>query len=105
MSEKVVPFREVRPTQALKLIRQLGQEPNPIGLSKHARRRLRQREVSWPQIRHAIKAGKAVEGPYQDHDGHWICRLEAHAAGKNVAVVVKMENEERLKAVTVIVLT
>jgi hypothetical protein len=102
MSAKIVPFREIGPPQALTLMRELAERP--IGLDKHSRKRMRQREVSWPQIRQVIKRGRAVEGPYHDIRGQWICRLEANVAGNTIAVVVRMENEERLKLDTVIVL-
>lgn len=101
MAGKLVTFRGSMPSRALELIRQLEQWP--LGLSSQARRQMSKRNVSWPQIRQAIKTGRAADGPYQDQRGDWLCRLQVCAAGKNVAVLVKMENGAKLKAVTAIV--
>lgn len=102
MGDKVINLKAITPLQALSPIRRLGDRSSCIGLPPHTRRRMRQRQVSFPQIRHTISHGVATEGHYQDLFGNWICRLEARVAGKNVATVVMMTVRNRLKVMTVI---
>lgn len=79
-----------------------------VFISKHARDRMEQRQVTRMQLFHILrnKHSRVTEAPHLTPKGDWKCNLQGMAAGDLIEVVVSLkrhEDDPSIYVVTVIV--
>ena len=100
----VVPLSRVPSVpEAEKIIRHLVKE-GKISFSKHARQRMRQREVTTPQILNCLSKGRITEPPFFSYEngGGYETRVERGTAGDWLRVVVCLKLSQNLLIISVI---
>ena len=71
------PPVKLSPAAALAVIREIAADSSRVVLVPHARKRGRQREISWRQIVRCCQKGTLQEGPFVNGHGHWQATLFA----------------------------
>lgn len=89
------------PDDALSVIREIATDSGRIVLLPHARKRARERRVSWVQVVRCCQKGTVQEGPFVNMHGHWQATLYRRAAGEEVSCAVAIEWKTRLLVITV----
>jgi len=95
------PPVKLSPAAALAVIREIAADSSRVVLVPHARKRGRQREISWRQIVRCCQKGTLQEGPFVNGHGHWQATLYRHAAGEEISCAVAIEWRSRLLVITV----
>lgn len=76
-------------------IRSAAQESINIQISKHAKKRMRERKLTLPCIFEVLKKGRIRQTPEPNADyGTLECRMESYIAGHNIAVVVAVSDDD-----------
>ncbi len=105
MAEAALPFHLSGP-MALRIIRDIAQDSSRVILTAHARRRMRERRISMPQVLACLLQGQLQEGPARDTHGNWVCALRWRHAGDYLKAVVAIKHEtsagRKLIVITVI---
>jgi len=101
-SGKVVPL-DPPARIAERRVRALAQESRNVYLSKHARHRMQERSVSFPQVIGCLKAG-TIDEPFHIEAGCWTARFCWRTCGDLIRVVAKLEDrgDEKVVVITVI---
>ena len=100
MTEDVIPLTLTAPA-ALRIIREIAADSERVVLVPHARKRMRQRRITFEQVLACVRRGNLTEGPAPMPDGDWRCTLQRLIAGDDVTAVVEFSTRERLLVVTV----
>ena len=83
-------------------IRGLARETRSVRFTAHAQTRMSQRAITVPMVLECLRRGVIRRPPEQSIKTGWYeCRLERYIAGKNVAVVAAVDEEDP----TVIIVT
>lgn len=89
---------------AQEFLKKCAKEQHLVFLSRHARERMAQRNITRKQIMICLEKGRVTESPYRDVKGDWRCAMEHYTSGivVNVAVAIKLdENGNHAVIVTV----
>ena len=78
---------------AQRLIRELVKDDGTVFFSHHAETRMRQRNVSRPQVLSCLAKGRVAEGPSLGIKGNWEVAFEHCVSGDDLRVVVALERE------------
>ncbi len=82
------------PTQWQTLIRHLATDSRNVFFSKHALRRMRERHITRRQVIDVLQFGVIRREPEPDlKTGHTQCRMERAIAGRNIGVVLALEDQ------------
>lgn len=95
----IEPFRMSKP-RALEMIRELAADSDNIVLITHAKKRIKQRSITRPQIETCVRRGFISEGPFLNDHGHWQVTLSCYAAGEELTVVVAIDWPSQLIVIT-----
>ncbi len=89
------------PADAIRLIREIGEDSDRIVVLRHAQTRQRQRRITRRQIEACVRRGSIAEGPFLNSHGNWQVSLYRHAAGEAMTCVVAIDWPKRLLVITV----
>ena len=78
----------------LRRLREITRDSYQVVLTKHAKQRMKQRRISFPQVLECLRNGRIVEPAYTTIQGDWKATLEHSYAGDMVQVVVAIETQE-----------
>ena len=96
---RIIPFPKVG-RWVVKRVHAIAGDTDKIRWTKHARERIREREITSRQVLEVLRRGRGV-GPAQREEGEWKIILEKPQAGREIRVVVTMEGHDELTVVTV----
>lgn len=98
------PYR-LNDANALKLLREVAADSARVVLLPHARQRMKQRQVTLPQVLEVLRKGRLTEPAALDIHGNWKVTVKALTCGQSVTVAGAIEmQEEPGKRVLVITL-
>jgi hypothetical protein len=81
--------------QLQRLIRQRSRDPAAVFLTDHCRLRMRQRHITWLLVLDVLRDGRLRRPPEPDaHHGGIVCRMEHFVAGRHLAAVVALDDED-----------
>ena len=100
-----IPFRLSRPA-ALRLVHEIAQDSSRVILTTHAKRRMRERRITLPQVISCLLKGQLTEDPSMDAYGNWVCSLRWRHAGDylRVAAAIKQDSNTGKKVVIITVM-
>jgi hypothetical protein len=78
----------------LRIVRELAQDSANVFIAPHARRRMRERRITWHQVLACLRHGVLAEPAHENIRGHWKCTLRHHHAGDLVRVVAVIEKDD-----------
>lgn len=89
--------------EAEKIIRTLA-EQGAISWSKHCKERMKQRDITIPQVIHCLLKGKVFEEPFLTYEngGGYETSIEKVTAGDWLRIVVCLKFNQRLLIITAI---
>lgn len=102
--ENIVPLLQVpSKVQAEKIIKELTAR-GEITWSVHCKERMKQRDITMPQIINCLLKGTVTEIPFYSHEngGGYETRVEKGTAGEWLRVVVCLKFSQKLLIVTAI---
>ena len=102
MKPKIVPF-SMTDVSLQKKIAEICVDSAKVVVTKHAKTRMRERQVSLTQVLHVLRKGSVVEPAHQDIHGYWKCTLASTISGDfiKVAAALKEESGEKVIVITV----
>ena len=77
-----------------KKLRAIVADSDRVVLTKHAKKRMRQRRISLVQVLVCLRKGRIVEPAHTTIQGDWKATLEHHYAGDAVRVSVAIERQD-----------
>lgn len=83
----VTPFR-LTSDVAEKRIQELAKTTANVALSKHAKDRMAEREITMTDIYRVLRLGSVDETPRQSDGGSWVCKMTMALRGRRTAGVV-----------------
>ena len=87
--------------KALALVRELAKDSGNVVFTDHARKRMRQRQVTPMAVLECLLRGAIVEGPAMGIKGTWELAVERMGAGRRLHVACAIDLPNRLIVVTV----
>lgn len=104
MTDNIVPLTRAPSVPEAKKIIQTLVEDGRVKWRGHAKRRLKQREVTVEQVLQCLKCGAITEGPFFAHTngGGYETRIEGSASGDWLRVVVCLRLDQNLAVISVI---
>lgn len=90
MKAKVVPFRMTE-QHAKRMLAEIAASSISVVFTDHARKQMRKRRITLPQVVSCLKKGKITEAPVLDHYGNWKVTVERYACGENVGCGVAID--------------
>ena len=99
----VIPLN-LNPASAQRIVRDLAKESARVRLTRHARERMAQRDITLTQLLTCLRSGRIAEGPARNVRGDWEFRMEGIAAGDRINVVAALttdRNGNRIIVITV----
>ena len=80
--------------QVAKNIRTIAKESSCVFFTQHVKVRMNERKVTAPEVLDCIRNGTIRREPEPSRDGQSLeCRMERYVAGRNLAVVVAICDE------------
>jgi len=83
-------------------IAEIASDSSRVVVTKHAKKRMRERHVLLTQVLHCLLRGNVVQPAHQDITGCWKCTLEVLASGDLIRVVAAVDKNEEGELVVVI---
>jgi hypothetical protein len=77
-----------------KMLRAIAVDSDRVVLTKHAKKRMKQRRISLAQVLVCLRKGRIVEPAHMTIQGDWKATVEHHYAGDAVRVSVVIERAE-----------
>lgn len=99
----VLPLN-LSPISALRIVRAIAADSSKVKLTRHARERMAQRDITLPQLLRCLRTGRIAEGPARNARGDWAFRVEGIAAGDRINVAAALStdgNGNRIIVITV----
>jgi len=100
MSADIVSL-DLKPPNALKMIKRLAANSDNIIVVNHARERQNQRGITRRQLELCLQKGVITEGPFRNQHGNWQVNMYRNSAGEEVTCTVAIEWERKLIVITV----
>jgi len=98
------PYR-LNDANALKLLREVAKDSGRVVLLRHARQRMKQRQITLAQVLTVLRTGSLAESAACDLHGNWKMTVRGMTCGQSVSVACAIEmQEEPGKRVLVITL-
>jgi len=76
---------------AKRLLAQIATRSADVIFTEHARRQMRARRITIPQVLNCLKKGTITEAPCVDHTGCWKLTIERYAAGERIGCAVAID--------------
>jgi hypothetical protein len=78
----------------LKRLRVIIKDSHNVVLTKHAKKRMKQRRINDRQVHECLRKGRIAEPAHLTIQGDWKATLEHQCAGDMVRVAVAIERQE-----------
>lgn len=90
-------------TTLRKRIAEVAADSARVQISKHAKKRMRQRQILLTQVLQVLVGGSIVEHAHLNIHGNWQCTLQRRVAGDlvKVAAALVLEDKEAVVVITV----
>lgn len=90
---------------ALKLLREVAKDSGRVVLLRHARQRMKERQITLPQVLTVLQKGTLAEPAACDLHGNWKMTVKGMTCGQSITAACAIEmKEEPGKRVLVITL-
>lgn len=76
-----------------RIIRDLAKDSVNVFIGEHARKRMRKRHITRPQVEKCLLKGLISEPAHRDAHGDWACTLHYQWAGDDVCVAVALKSD------------
>lgn len=86
---------------AVRIIKEIGADPDRIVAVSHAKMRMVQRKISMTQVRRVVQSGFVDGEPWMDEHGNWRLTMRGTSAGEQITAAIAIEWRTRLLVVTV----
>lgn len=86
----------------LRIIRELAKDPLNVFVKKHAKKRMKEREITLAQVVTCLCLGVIDEHAHESISGDWKCTLRYQHAGDVVRVAAAIEKDEAGQWIAVI---
>jgi hypothetical protein len=99
----IIPIK-MNDNDAIEILRRCVADDSKVFICQHARERMKERNITRPQVLSCLERGKIIESPCRDPRGDWRCTIEHYTSGNVVTVAVAIkynDNGERIVVVTV----
>jgi hypothetical protein len=83
---------------AIRLVRELAADSKNVGLSKHCRERMQERDITLRQILDCLLKGTISDGPTMDIYGNW--KMDIYRAADDLTCAVAIEWRSHLIVIT-----
>jgi len=90
------------PHSARPIIKVIAEISGRVFFKPHAIRRMKERDITRPQILRCLKSGRVTEGPSRNMAGNWEVRMEGFSSGEEIAVVIELEHDTEGNRILVI---
>lgn len=90
---------------ALNKLKEFAKDTSKIRLSKHARERMAERNISMTQIVCCFEHGSITEGPFKNTYGDWQLNVSVRSAGDFITTTVALCLDEASGEYSVVVTT
>lgn len=84
----------LKPFEAKRKLREFAKDTSRIMLSKHARERMCERNISFKQILCCFEHGDITEGPYLDTRGDCKLNITVRTAGEDITTTVAIRSRD-----------
>jgi len=88
--------------EARRLLREIAADSARVFVTKHARKRMRERHITLTQVLCCLRNGRITEGPARSTKGNWEMTVEVLSAGDTVVVVAALDIDDRGEYVLVV---
>lgn len=88
----MIPF-EYSDVALKRRIAQLAAKSEHVLLTVHARKRMRERNVTLTQVLAVLQKGHVDEPAHRNGKGHWQCTLRRRVAGDDVRAVCALQED------------
>lgn len=102
-SDNIIMFSELSESMARLKLRELAKNSSKVFLTDHARKRMKQRKITLPQILCCMEHGQFDEGPYRETNGSWKMKLSVVSAGDVISVVLVLDYDDTTKDHSVVI--
>jgi hypothetical protein len=79
----------------LRIIRELAQDSGNVFIEPHAKKRMKQRQITLTQVLECLRKGSIDEPAHENIRGNWKCTLCLQHAGDLVRLVAVLEKDEK----------
>lgn len=90
----IIMFSDLSESAARTKLREIAKDSSKVFLTDHARKRMKQRKITLPQILCCMEHGQFDEGPYRESNGSWKMKLSVISAGDVISVVVVLDYDD-----------
>jgi len=102
VSQDSVVKMELSVPKAKKVLLEITEDSSRVFFRPHAEKRMKQRNITRPQVIRCLRSGAITEGPARGIEGNWEMRMEVLSAGDPITVVAALDNDEQGNFVVVI---
>lgn len=85
----------------MRLVHEIASDPSRIGITDHARKQMRVRNVLRKHIDVCLQKGSVSEAAHINLHGNWQATMWRRVAGLDVKVAVAVETKTRVVVITV----
>jgi len=78
----------------LRIIRDLAKKTENVFIESHAKKRMRQRNITRTQVYACLLKGVIDESAHENIRGNWKCTLRHHHAGDLIRVTAAIEKDD-----------
>ncbi len=89
------------PDDIARHVHRLAEDSDNVKITKHARNRMKERNITRRHVLSCLRKGRVVEGPYRDVHGCWRCTMVRAVSGMDVSAAVAVSFEDEAIVVTV----
>ncbi|WP_240647972.1 DUF4258 domain-containing protein [Pararobbsia silviterrae] len=93
MSSDPIPFKLCDATM-LRLVREAARDSGRVFVVAHAKRRMRERQITLTQVLDCLRRGSICEPACVNIHGHWQCTLARRHAGDDIRVATVLERRD-----------
>jgi hypothetical protein len=90
---KAIPI-PLNDTNMLRLVRELAKDSSNVFIEPHAKKRMKQRQITRTQVMACLQKGVIDESAHENIRGNWKCTLRHHHAGDLVRVTAAIEKDD-----------
>lgn len=97
----IIDWKRLTAQAAQAVLREVAADTGRIILTTHAKRRMRERDIIFAQIRDCLRNGVVIEGPALNIHGNWQVTLYRLSAGQRINVVAAIVREGHETAIVI----
>lgn len=101
MTDNVIKL-DLSPQSAKKILQEVAKTSSRVLFTRHAERRMKQRNITRLQVIKSLQRGLIIEGPVRDVKGNWNLTIQAITSGDEINVVAAIDSDSEGNYIIVI---